>query len=72
MIHLSSIILSKSQKGQLVIALCIMRLYLSCVGLIFICNFLDSKKDLPERWFEILLGTFRPPEDDAGAGATSV
>ena len=49
-----------------------MRLYLSCVGLISICNFLDSKKDLPERWFEILLGTFRPPEDDAGAGATSV
>ena len=71
MIHLSSIILSKSQKGQLVIALC-MRLYLSCVGLISICNFLDSKKDLPERWFEILLATFRPPEDDAGAGATSV
>ena len=32
-----------------------------------ICNFLDSKKDLPERWFEILSGAYSPPEDDSGA-----
>ena len=31
-----------------------------------ICNFLDSNKDLPERWFEISLDAFREPEDDAG------